>query len=145
MLLLPNGWMCSGIRKILFAAICDNNEQFLTPPPYTVYHNTVRRSQIALEWVLKVIISPIPSQYSLSPRSDGFYCNCTKEAEYILVGGVDESVNTPMPFINLVNIILNPEKVNSNKLLAIPTPRSLFLGKVPILVCPTTNKIRYAS
>lgn len=112
------GMGCVRDSEKFVAAILDNNEQFLTPTSFIQStHNTVA-GQIALGIGCKGYnFTYVHSSISFeSALLDALLQLQAKEAEYILVGGVDESGEYTNAFHKLVHHI-KPEKVNSNKLL----------------------------
>tara|TARA_R110000751_G_scaffold295678_1_gene404351 strand:+ start:16725 stop:17789 length:1065 start_codon:yes stop_codon:yes gene_type:complete len=121
------GMGCVRDSEKFVTAILDNNEQFLTPTSFIQStHNTVA-GQIALGIGCKgynftYVHSSISFESALIDALMQLEC---REAENILVGGVDESGEHTNAIHKLIKHI-KPEKVHSNKLLHSNTVGAVF-------------------
>lgn len=121
------GMGCVRDSEKYVTAILDNNEQFLTPTSFIQStHNTVA-GQIALGIGCKgynftYVHSSISFESALMDALMQLEC---REAENILVGGVDESGEHTNAIHKLIKHI-KPEKVHSNKLLHSNTVGAVF-------------------
>lgn len=121
------GMGCVRDSEKFVTAILDNNEQFLTPTSFIQStHNTVA-GQIALGIGCKGYnFTYVHSSASFeSALMDAIMQLELKEAENILVGGVDESGEHTNAIHKLIQHI-KPEKINSNKLLQSKTGGAVF-------------------
>lgn len=121
------GMGCVRDSEKFVTAILDNNEQFLTPTSFIQStHNTVA-GQIALGIGCKgynftYVHSSISFESALIDALMQLEC---REAENILVGGVDESGEHTIAIHRLIQHI-KPEKVHSNRLLHSKTGGAVF-------------------
>ena len=121
------GMGCVRDSEKFVTAILDNNEQFLTPTSFIQStHNTVA-GQIALGIGCKGYnFTYVHSSISFeSALIDALIQLEYREAENILVGGVDESGEHTNAIHKLIKHI-KPEKVHSNKLLHSNTVGAVF-------------------
>ncbi|MCK0145103.1 beta-ketoacyl synthase chain length factor [Arenibacter sp. F26102] len=121
------GMGCVRDSEKFVTAILDNQEQFLTPTSFIQStHNTVA-GQIALGIGCKGYnFTYVHSSVSFeSALLDALMQLQTKEAENILIGGVDESGEHTNAIHKLIHHI-KPEKINSNKLLQSNTEGAVF-------------------
>jgi 3-oxoacyl-(acyl-carrier-protein) synthase len=121
------GMGCVRDSEKFVTAILDNNEQFLTPTSFIQStHNTVA-GQIALGIGCKGYnFTYVHSSISFeSALMDALLQLRLKEAENILVGGVDESGEHTNAIHKLIEHI-KPEKINSTKLLHSKTRGAVF-------------------
>ncbi|SHF43053.1 3-oxoacyl-(acyl-carrier-protein) synthase [Arenibacter palladensis] len=121
------GMGCVRDSEKFVTAILDNNEQFLTPTSFIQStHNTVA-GQIALGIGCKGYnFTYVHSSVSFeSALLDAFMQLELKEAENILVGGVDESGDHTNAIHKLIQHI-KPEKINSKELLHSKTGGAVF-------------------
>lgn len=121
------GMGCVRDSEKFVTAILDNQEQFLTPTSFIQStHNTVA-GQIALGIGCKGYnFTYVHSSISFeSALIDALMQLQTKEAENILVGGVDESGEHTNAIHKLIQHI-KPEKINTNKLLQSNTEGAVF-------------------
>lgn len=121
------GMGCVRDSEKFVTAILDNKEQFLTPTSFIQStHNTVA-GQIALGIGCKgynftYVHSSVSFESALVDAVMQLEC---REAENILVGGVDESGEHTIAVHQLIQHI-KPEKVHSNKLLHSKTRGAVF-------------------
>jgi 3-oxoacyl-(acyl-carrier-protein) synthase len=121
------GMGCVRDSEKFVTAILDNNEQFLAPTSFIQStHNTVA-GQIALGIGCKgynftYVHSSISFESALIDALMQLEC---REAENILVGGVDESGEHTIAIHRLIQHI-KPEKVHSNRLLHSKTGGAVF-------------------
>ena len=121
------GMGCVRDSEKFVTAILDNNEQFLTPTSFIQStHNTVA-GQIALGIGCKGYnFTYVHSSVSFeSALIDAIMQLQLREAENILVGGVDESGKHTNAIHKLIQHI-KPEKINTNKLLQSKTGGTVF-------------------
>jgi 3-oxoacyl-(acyl-carrier-protein) synthase len=126
-IIMGTGMGCVRDSEKFVTAILDNNEQFLTPTSFIQStHNTVA-GQIALGIGCKGYnFTYVHSSVSFeSALIDAIMQLELKEAENILVGGVDESGEHTNAIHKLIQHI-KPEKINSNKLLYSKTGGTVF-------------------
>tara|TARA_R110002111_G_scaffold126221_4_gene190740 strand:+ start:532 stop:1596 length:1065 start_codon:yes stop_codon:yes gene_type:complete len=121
------GMGCVRDSEKFVTAILDNNEQFLPPTSFIQStHNTVA-GQIALGIGCKGYnFTYVHSSVSFeSALIDAIMQLQLREAENILVGGVDESGEHTNAIHKLIQYI-KPEKINTNKLLQSKTGGTVF-------------------
>ena len=121
------GMGCVRDSEKFVTAILDNNEQFLTPTSFIQStHNTVA-GQIALGIGCKGYnFTYVHSSISFeSALMDAMLQLQTKEAEHILIGGVDESGEHTNAIHKLIQHI-KPEIITSNQLLQSKTEGAIF-------------------
>lgn len=135
------GMGCVRDSEKFVTAILDNSEQFLTPTSFIQStHNTVA-GQIALGIGCKGYnFTYVHSSISFeSALMDAMLQLQTKEAEHILIGGVDESGEHTNAIHKLIQHI-KPEKVTSNQLLQSKTEGAVFGEGANFFVLSNNNQ-----